>query len=259
MLPKKNEQELRKLAKSLNLEFKNWNLWFQAFVHSSADRKIIHTIGHNERLEFVGDSIIGFLVSTYLFVERPSLNEGGMTKIQNYLVSEIVLSEFSRQNQLNHYLIVCQGKEGRELMNRDSVLCDLTESVVGTIYFECGLEKVREIFMPFVFQKFKDIQARKELIFDYKSELQYLFQKVFKKCPEYHLVQISGIESKKEFTSLISFNDKIITFGKGFSKKKSEQQAAKEAFFLIQNQAGLFNQQEKIVELITQNEYYLFT
>lgn len=219
-----------KLEELLGYRFKNKSLLKQALSHSSYANERKHTNGSNERLEFLGDSVLSIVVSDFLY---KSLNvpEGDLTKLRASLVCEKSLHVFAQQIHLGDFLLLGKGEENTGGRERPSILADAFEAVIAAIYLDGGIEPAsRHIlrFMP------KDIKHNKKPVFDdFKTVLQEVVQKNPEEKVEYVLIGEEGPDHNKRFVVEVLLNSQVIGKGKGRSKKEAEQLAAKEALQLM--------------------------
>ena len=202
----------------------NSKLIVRAFTHSS------YVNEHNdledyERLEFLGDKILDFLVSEYLYTSD-HLEEGQMTKIRANFVCENALFEYSKKLEFNNYLRLGKGEENSGGRNKKAVLADVFEAFLAAVYLTYGLEKVREIVKDVVI---KAIENHEDYyLHDYKSQLQELLQ-ADKKGAEYILENEEGPSNNRIFTTIVVMDGVVLGRGTSYSKKESEQEAAKDA------------------------------
>ncbi len=210
--------------------FKNKQLIDTALTHSSYSNEAKNTIPNNERLEFLGDSVLSVVVSDYLY-NTLSLAEGDLTKLRASIVCEGSLANFAREINLGQYIKLGKGEENNGGSDRPSILADAFEAVIGAIYLDGGLEKARGFITPF----FKDAAKAGEAIDfrDYKTQLQEIIQKNPEERVNYVLVDESGPDHKKSFTVELRLNSNVIGKGTGRSKKIAEQMAAKQALELM--------------------------
>ncbi|MEW5951564.1 MAG: ribonuclease III [Elusimicrobia bacterium] len=213
------------LEQKLNHKFKNKKLLEEALAHKSYSVERGFSF-HNERLEFLGDSVLGLCAAHYLFSKYPSVSEGELSKIKSKLVSKKSLASFAKIISLEKYVKI--GKDAREssISGTDSVLADAFEAVLGALYLDGGWESA------FSFAKsFLDIPVYEDE--DYKSRLQEISQKNFKTLPVYGIIKTEGPEHEKVFTVSISISGRFIATGTGKSKKEAEQDAAGKALEIL--------------------------
>jgi len=221
-----NTSELERLLGHI---FKNEELLKEALTHRSFYYENPDTLTiHNERLEFLGDSVLGFVIVEYLFLSDRNLTESAMAKIKSYLVKEAVLSEIACALSLGKYLRLGKGEESTGGRTKKSILSDTMEAVFGAIYLDGGYQEAREIILRLFGEKISKMMHSAEL-FDFKTELQEKTQFLFNALPEYRVIKQEGEEHKKVFTIEVYINGKRFGMGKGKSKKEAQTFAAKEA------------------------------
>lgn len=220
--------QLKDCEKVIEYEFKNINLLFNALTHSSYAHDV-KKCQSNERLEFLGDSVLGFVVASHIYVNYPKYPEGDLTKLRASLVCEKTLGKFARQINLGNYLFLSKGELHSGGNKRSSILADAFESVIAAIYMDGGMDEARKFILRFVENEMK----RANPLRDYKTQLQEIVQKSSQEILSYVLVNESGPAHDKHFVSQVLLNSNVIGKGGGKSKKESEQQAAREALELM--------------------------
>ena len=212
----------------IGYEFKNKNLLARALTHSSyANEK--GTGLDNERLEFLGDSVLGFITAEYLFEHYKDKAEGELTKKRAYAVCEKTLFGFAGEIGLGDMILLGKGEEHTGGRQRPSVVSDAFEALIAAIYLDGGIECAKKFVLPFI-----EVAPETKPVFkDYKSTLQEVLQQNPTEKFEYVVVGESGPDHNKEFVVEIHMNSNVIGTGKGSSKKKAEQQAAKSALELM--------------------------
>ena len=219
---------MKDLEKKIGYKFRNKELLQHALSHSSYANER-QGRQDNERLEFLGDSVLGFITAEYLFSTLESRPEGELTKLRANAVCEKSLAAFANEINLGDYILLGKGEimtGGRE---RPSILSDAFESVIAAIYLDGGMDEAKKFVLRFVSTSTTDtVKAT-----DYKTMLQEVIQKNPDEHLTYRLVAESGPDHKKEFTVEVYLNSNCIGTGKGQSKKKAEQSAAKEALELM--------------------------
>lgn len=214
----------------IGYEFKNKALIHEALTHSSyVNGKNHHS---NERLEFLGDSVLSVVVSKYLFENLSDFPEGQLTKLRASIVSEHALYPFAERINLGHEILLGRGEENTGGRHRRSILADAFEAVIAAIYLDGGLEAARNFILPFV-PSIEVLRSGKLLIGDYKTILQEIIQQNPEEKITYELAGETGAAHNKTFTANVLLNDQIIGTGSGYSKKEAEQAAAKEAISLM--------------------------
>ena len=220
------------LQNKIGYQFKNPALLNEALTHSSyANEHKSQHIKYNERLEFLGDSVLSIVVSDYIYKNCPELPEGELTKLRASLVCEKSLYEFAKKIDLGKYLILSKGERNNGGDDRPSILSDAFEALIAAIYIDGGIEPASKHILNFVIPAIKN--SKKKKINDYKTTLQEIIQKNPGEKLEYVLVKESGPDHNKHFVVEVHLNSNVIGKGGGRSKKEAEQQAAREALELM--------------------------
>lgn len=220
------------LQNKIGYQFKNPALLNEALTHSSyANEHKSQHIKYNERLEFLGDSVLSIVVSDYIYKNCPELPEGELTKLRASLVCEKSLYEFAKKIDLGNYLILSKGERNNGGADRPSILSDAFEALIAAIYIDGGIEPASKHILNFVIPAIKN--SKKKKINDYKTTLQEIIQKNPGERLEYVLVKESGPDHNKHFVVEVHLNSNVIGKGGGRSKKEAEQQAAREALELM--------------------------
>ena len=200
----------------------------QAFVHSSYVNEHKQLKHDNERLEFMGDAVLQLWVSDKLFRLDPPLEEGRMTTFRAQLVCEEALAIYARQLQLNSFLKLGVGEEKTGGRERDSIIADMFEAMLGALYEDGGMAPIdniqTEVIMPHL------SHPEEPIIVDYKTKLQEYVQSDSRKTVTYEVINTTGPSNKPEFEVQVKLEGIILGTGKGNSKKKAEQKAAQNAF-----------------------------
>lgn len=214
--------------KKLDITVNDKHLIINAFVHSSYVNENPKYKYNNERLEFMGDAVLQILVSDFLYKLKPKLTEGDMTLYRAKLVREEALASYSRQMNLNQFLLLGSGEESTGGRDRDSIIADLFEAFLGAVYLDSGIDNARKIvdyIIPKDISKI-DIHA----VTDYKTKLQEYVQSDRREAVSYEVVSTKGPSNAPEFEVIVKLNELIYGRGIGTSKKRAEQMAAKNAF-----------------------------
>lgn len=220
------------LQNKIGYQFKNPALLNEALTHSSyANEHKSQHIKYNERLEFLGDSVLSIVVSDYIYKNCPELPEGELTKLRASLVCEKSLYEFAKKIDLGKYLILSKGERNNGGADRPSILSDAFEALIAAIYIDGGITPASKHILNFVIPAIKN--SKKKKINDYKTTLQEIIQKNPGERLEYVLVKESGPDHNKHFVVEVHLNSNVIGKGGGRSKKEAEQQAAREALELM--------------------------
>ena len=220
------------LQNKIGYQFKNPALLNEALTHSSyANEHKTQHIKYNERLEFLGDSVLSIVVSDYIYKNCPELPEGELTKLRASLVCEKSLYEFAKKIDLGKYLVLSKGERNNGGADRPSILSDAFEALIAAIYIDGGITPASKHILNFVIPAIKN--SKKKKINDYKTTLQEIIQKNPGEKLEYVLVKESGPDHNKHFVVEVHLNSNVIGKGGGRSKKEAEQQAAREALELM--------------------------
>ena len=214
------------LEKKLGYAFRDPALLQAALYHSSyANEHRGAHIASNERLEFLGDAVLGFVTAEHLYKKHPDLPEGDLTRIRAALVCEESLHEVAQTLSLGDHLCLGKGEEQGGGRRRPSILADATESVFAAVFLDGGIEAARELIHRVLLDKEREelVEERRR---DYKTELQELVQRRSNQMLQYELVSASGPDHAKVFTSRVLLNGHPIGKGQGHSKKEAEQAAA---------------------------------
>lgn len=213
------------LENLIGYEFKDKAHLDIAFTHKSyTNENLVKKHQSYERYEYLGDAILEFLVSRYLFDTYPDKPEGELTKLRASIVCEFTLSKLSRQLKLGSYGYFSKGERNTGGYNRDSILCDMFESLLGAVYLDGGLDEADAFVKRLLLT---DIEHKK-LYYDSKSKLQEYSQKK-NVILQYNLLSESGPEHNKEYHVNVCLDNKVIAEGVGHSKKTAEQNAAFDA------------------------------
>lgn len=222
---------MKALQKNLDYTFKNESLLLNALTHSSYANEARDGVTSNERLEFLGDSVLSVIVSDYIYKQFANLPEGELTKLRASLVCEKSLCGFSRELDLGSFLRLGKGEEKGGGRERDSILADAFEAVLAAIYLDSDLETARKFVMNFILKELKHTDD--EVFKDYKTALQEIIQRNPEEYVTYILTGESGPDHDKLFEVEVHLNSNVIGKGKGKSKKQAEQMAAKQALSLM--------------------------
>ena len=210
-----------------NIPFHNIAIYKEAFTHASYAHESHYVKKDYERLEFMGDAVLQLYVSEFLFSLFPDVPEGTLTTLRSKLVREESLARFSRELGLGELLYLGVGEEKSGGRERESVLANIFESFIGALYLDCGHDEVLKILQQTIFKHINDLDY--DDITDYKTTLQELIQADQRRTVTYELLETSGPSNAPEFKVAVMMDDMCLGIGKGTSKKRAEQQAAKDA------------------------------
>lgn len=220
------EYRIEEIQSIINYSFKSVDLLYKAMTHSSYvnDHKI-DKINCNERLEFLGDAVLELLSSEYLYDNYPDKSEGELTKLRASLVSEFPLANVARDIGLGEYIMLSKGEENTGGRERDSIISDAVEALLGAIYLDGGMEPARNFVYKYVVN---DIE-KKQLFNDSKTVLQEIVQKYKLGILSYKLVRDDGPDHMKEYEVNCMLDNKAVGNGVGKTKKNAQQKAAFDA------------------------------
>ena len=225
------------LETKLGYVFHRPELLENALYHSSyANEHRGAGISSNERLEFLGDAVLGFVSADYLYRKHPDLPEGELTKMRASMVCEPSLAFCARDLELGQFMLLGKGEENTGGRRRDSITSDGMEAMIGAIYLDGGMQPAKAFIDCFILSDLED----KRLFYDSKSNLQELIQGKLKKEFEYRLLEESGPEHDKTFVVEIDMEGECLGRGQGRTKKAAEQQAAYEALLLLRDRGYVF-------------------
>jgi len=217
------------------LSFQDKGLLRTAFVHSSYGNEASEEEGDvvdNERLEFLGDSVLGFVVSEYLFEQNPDFKEGQLTTLRAALVRRDTLARLARQLRLGDYLFLGHGEDESGGRRRPATLCATYEALVGALFLDRGLDAVRGFVLPMITEQL-EIQQQEVLAKDAKSRLQEWSQEEFGAAPRYRVLVAAGPDHAKEFTIEVTLLGVRCGVGQGRSKQEASTRAASHALGIL--------------------------
>lgn len=218
-----NAQKIAELEKRIGYRFSNRELLRRALMHTSySNEHRMNKLDNNERLEFLGDAVLEVVSSDYLYHTYPDYPEGKLTRLRASLVCEPTLALCSREIDLGGYLLLGKGEDATGGRNRDSIVSDAMEAVIGAIYLDGGLDQARQFILRFILN---DIE-KKQLFYDSKTILQEMIQSDHKDQLVYDLLKEEGPDHDKQFTTSVSIGGRVLGQGTGRTKKASEQEAA---------------------------------
>lgn len=219
------DEDFSDLLKLLDLKFKNPKLLKQAFLHRSYLNEVKSDLPSNERLEFLGDSILSLVTSYYLYKQRGNATEGELTNLRAHIVKTQSLAQVARNLQLGKHLRFSKGEEASGGRNNPQLLANTYEALLGAIFLDQGLETVQKIINKTLLPLFeKEIKTGPPK--DAKSNLQEIVQQRFKQSPYYKILSQQGPDHAKYFTVAVFVNAKELGRGSGNSKQIAEEKAA---------------------------------
>ena len=218
---------IKDLEEAIGYHFHNISLLQNALTHSSyANERWHNSLLSNERLEFLGDSILGMVVAEYLFRTFPNRPEGELTRMRADMVCEKTLAAVANEIRLGEHLLLGHGEEQGGGRSRNSILADAMESVIAACFLDGGMEAAQRFIRRFILVEVPVSKLHKA---DYKTELQELVQQKRNQVLTYTLAGESGPDHDKQFEVEVSLNGRVVGRGCGSSKKRAEQDAARAA------------------------------
>lgn len=216
------QEMIRELEKKIGYQFQKKELLVQALTHSSfSNEQKINKLANYERLEFLGDAVLELLSSQFFFENYPDMSEGEMTQKRSSMVCEPALAFCARDLSLGKYILLGKGEEATGGRERDSIISDVMEAVLGAIYLDGGFEQARCFVQKYILSDLEN----KQLFYDSKTILQEQIQKSGKEL-SYVIVDESGPEHNKVFTVEARLDGKVVGTGQGRNKKAAQQKAA---------------------------------
>lgn len=230
MRPKESSRikNLEKCQEDLKYYFKDITLLENALIHTSCK---LEYNGSNERLEFLGDAILGMIISGHLYDTFPELSEGELTRIKSVVVSQPILAKAGNNLNLGKYITVGKGLHNKHGFPR-SIIANVFEAVIAAVYLDCGIGAASDFILTNLLDEVK-LASKGEHDRNYKSLLQQYCQKYLNTTPQYKLIRQHGPDHGKTFEVMVVIKDKNYGKGKGKSKKEAEQLAAKQTLDAI--------------------------
>ena len=226
------KEHLLGFCKNVGIKFKNLELLDQAFYHRSIQNEV-HNVKSNERLEFLGDSVLGFATASYLYknFDNP---EGELAKIKSAVVSEKTLASIAKKIGIDKLLVLGKGEKLSGGSEKPALLADCMEAIIGAYYLDSGYENAEKYVLSFIVPEIELIC--KEGMKDYKTLLQEEVQKKYKSFPKYEVIKKSGPDHNQTFEIVVQIDDFVLGPEKGKSKKEAEQKVAKKALDFLKKE-----------------------
>ncbi|KGE73938.1 ribonuclease III [Spirochaeta lutea] len=222
-------KELTLFEKQSGIRFRRIDLLNLAFCHRSFANETTNAIGNNEKLEFLGDSVLGLVVAEYLFTELHDKSEGDLAKIKSFVVSEVSLADIARDLHIDDYILIGKGEEHSGGRNKRALLADAMEAVIGAYFLDSGFKPAKRFILKYLIPEINKVLQNKHHK-DYKTLLQEYVQKEYKTYPKYHLIKKTGPDHAKVFWMEVTVLEKTYGPGQGRNKKEAEQKAARLAY-----------------------------
>lgn len=222
-------RDIKELQQTLGLSFSNAALLEQALVHSSyINENPANTVGHNERLEFLGDAVLDFIIADRLFKDYPGISEGDMTRLRASLVRGETLARIAGNIGLGSYLLMGKGEESTGGRNKVPNLAGALEALIAAVYLEFGIAAAGDVIIKLYAEEWNNLTSHGATA-DHKSKLQEVAQSRFQEIPFYRLISETGPDHDKEFKVEVMVNARVMGSGTGKSKKAAETEAARQA------------------------------
>ena len=219
------------LELKIKIKFNDKNLLNNVFIHRSyLNEHKSSLLKSNERLEFLGDSVLSLITSVYLFKNYPNLKEGDYTEIKSAIVKMDSLAEAAKKIDLSNYLLLSKGEEKGAGRTNNNIMADCFEALIAAIFLDQNFEAAYLFVVNFLFKDKLDYLLKNNLYLSAKSKLQELIQGKYKMTPLYKVLEANGPEHKRVFKIGVYFNNKKLGEGIAPSKKEAEEEAAKKAF-----------------------------
>ncbi|MDO8741793.1 MAG: ribonuclease III [Candidatus Roizmanbacteria bacterium] len=223
------------LETKINIKFNNESLLNNVFIHRSYLNEHKNSLlPSNERLEFLGDSVLSLITSVYLFKNYPNLKEGDYTEIKSAIVKMDSLAEAAKKINLSYFLLLSKGEEKGAGRTNNNILADCFEALIAAIFLDQNFEAAYLFVVNFLFKDKLEYLLKNNLYLSAKSKLQELIQGKYKKTPLYKVLEEKGPEHKRIFKIGVYFNNKKLGEGVAPSKKEAEEVAAKEALINLE-------------------------
>ncbi|MBI5099289.1 MAG: ribonuclease III [Nitrospirae bacterium] len=233
-----SSKNIADLENNLGYTFKKKSLLKEAITHKSyAHEKQKGSLSFNERMEFLGDSVLELIISEYIFTTYPEYTEADLSRIKAYTVQESTLAEIAKSINIGECLILGKGEEMTGGRKKDSLLADAFEAVLAAIYLDGGYKKAKAFILRHLIYKTDELST-KNFIFDFKTKLQEVAQAEFGVLPAYVIHKEEGPEHKKTFEVKVFINENYLGLGKGKTKKAAAQKAAEAALKKLKKNAS---------------------
>lgn len=220
-------QNISSIEAALGYTFRDRSLLTLAFVHRSFINENRDVTEHNERLEFLGDSILGLLISDYLYRTLPDIPEGDLSSFRSRLVDANSCFKYVQTFHLEQYILLGKGEKHNDGRGRESILADLFEALIGAIYLDGGIDAVRNFFFAHFLESIQEILSQPQC--NWKALLQDFCQRKYQQTPDYSVISAEGPDHGKIFTIAVLVDGQELGRGTGASKKEAQQAAAGDA------------------------------
>lgn len=217
--------ELLLFEKQAGIRFKRLDLLNLAFSHRSYVNENAELTDNNEKLEFLGDSVLGLVSSEYLFLNYSEMAEGDFARIKSFVVSEDSLAEIAKRLKIDNYILIGKGEEYSGGRNKKAILADCMEAIIGAYFLDSGMRPVKDLILRYLVPEIEKVLQNRHRK-DYKTLLQEYAQKSFKSYPKYSVIKKTGPDHDRIFWVEVIVDGRSFGPGQGKNKKEAEQQAA---------------------------------
>ncbi|MGA2642827.1 MAG: ribonuclease III [Spirochaetia bacterium] len=223
------KKELQLFERHARIRFRRLESLNQAFTHRSFAHEAAESGENNERLEFLGDSVLGLVVAEYVYATLPDQPEGELARIKSFVVSEASLSEIARGLRVDNFILIGKGEEYSGGRSKKTILADCLEAIIGAYYLDSGFPAAERFVHNMLIPEINKVLENRH-VKDYKTLLQEWVQKRLKTYPKYRVVQKTGPDHDKTFWIEVHVGERSFGAGKGKNKKEAEQEAARLAY-----------------------------
>jgi ribonuclease-3 len=223
------KKELQLFEKNTGVRFKKIDLLNLAFCHRSYANECSQKTDNNEKLEFLGDSVLGLVVSEYLYGILGDRAEGDLARVKSFVVSEDSLADIAKSIRVDNFILIGKGEEYSGGRSKKAILADCMEAIFGALFLDSGMKAAKTFILKYIVPEINKVLENKHRK-DYKTLLQEYIQKKYKSYPKYQMVKRTGPDHDKTFWMEVKVGGKVYGPGKGKNKKEAEQKAAAIAF-----------------------------
>jgi len=234
-----HSEDPEELEVQLGYRFEDPSLLQRALTHKSFSQEQQHSNGNNQRLEFLGDAVLGLVIATELLQRLPDGDEGSLSRLRASLVRGGSLAGIGRRLNIGKYLLLGNGEEQSGGREKDKLIEDAVEAVLGALYRDASYQVVRDVILRLFESDLKSVvEGGTEQAIDYKSRLQEFLQRGGAPTPTYHIAKTWGPDHRRQFECEVHWSGKVLAAGEGGSKKSAEKVAAKLAFEALMSQGS---------------------
>ena len=243
-IDQERKKELQLFEKHIGIRFRKLELLNLAFSHRSYANESGGEISNNEKLEFLGDSVLGLVVSEYLYCTLTDRAEGDLARVKSFVVSEDSLAEIAKGIKVDNFILIGKGEEYSGGRSKKAILADCMEAIIGAYYLDSGFKASRTFILKYLIPEINKVLENKHKK-DYKTLLQEFVQKKYKSYPRYSLVKKTGPDHDRTFWIEVTVEGKAYGPGKGKNKKEAEQHAAGIAYQALTEEHEKTNKKRK--------------